>query len=159
MMIYNCDVCGVKAHKADIETGKFFCTQTCFDTVEKKKAPHCVPFYDLYDVLAENRAFRKILYTDEKAQFVVMYLKPTEKIGDEADANKPEVHPNATQMMRVEEGEVTVTLYNDNNEPRRRVMNYDNVDVIIIPSGKYHLVENTGGKPAQLSIIYSPPVH
>lgn len=157
-MIHRCDVCGVEARKVKIDTGEFFCTQTCFDTV-KKKTPHCVPFYDLYDVLKENLAFRKILYTDEKAQFVIMYLKPTEKIGDEADANKPEVHPNATQMMRVEEGEVTVTLYNDNMEPRPRVMNYNNVDVIIIPSGKYHLVENTGGKPAQLSIIYSPPVH
>lgn len=156
-MMLSCDVCGGKARKASTDRGEFFCTQTCFDKV--KKTSHCVPFYESYEVFDKNEAFRKILYTDEKIQVVSMYLKPNEKIGDERDANKPEAHPNATQIMRIEKGTVTLTLYNDDMEPRPREMDYNDEDMVIIPSGKYHHVENTSTKPAILNIIYSPPVH
>lgn len=156
-MMPSCDVCGRDARKASTDRGEFFCTQTCFDSV--KKTSHCVPFYESYEVFDQNRAFRKILYTDDKVQVVSMYLKPNEKIGDERDANKPEVHPNATQIMRLERGIVTLTLYNDDMEPRPREMDYNDEDMVIIPSGKYHLIENTGASHAILNIIYSPPVH
>lgn len=156
-MMLSCDACGNKAHKASIDTGEFFCTQTCFDNV--KKTSRCVPFYNCFEVFDENRTFRKILYTDEKIQVVSMCLKPNEMIGDERDANKPEVHPTATQIMRIEKGKVTLTLFNDDMEPRPREMDYNDEDMVIIPSGKYHHIKNTSTKPAMLNIIYSPPVH
>jgi len=46
----------------------------------------------------QNNNFRKVLFTGENEQLVVMSLKPGENIG-------MEVHPGVDQFIRIEEGE------------------------------------------------------
>ncbi|HEX8923841.1 MAG TPA: cupin domain-containing protein, partial [Patescibacteria group bacterium] len=51
----------------------------------------------------ENLNFRKVLFTGEKMQLVVMSLKPQEEIG-------MEVHEKSDQFFRFEEGEGMVII-------------------------------------------------
>src|SRR4028119_1186978 len=45
-----------------------------------------------------NEDFRRVLYTGEHLQLVLMTLQPGEEIGEE-------VHPDRDQLFRIEEGE------------------------------------------------------
>ncbi len=52
---------------------------------------------DIEKITEENTNFRKVVYTGNHLQLVVMSLKPGEDIGEE-------VHPKVDQFFRVEEG-------------------------------------------------------
>ena len=94
----------------------------------------------------ENENFRKVLYTDERLQLVVMSLKPGEDIGKE-------VHEENDQFFRFESGKGKVVI--DENE-------YEVGDgvSIIVPSGAEHNVINTSAsEDLKMYTIYSPPHH
>jgi mannose-6-phosphate isomerase-like protein (cupin superfamily) len=94
----------------------------------------------------ENTNFRKVLYTGEHSQLVLMSLKPNEDIG-------MEVHPDNDQFFRFEKGEGKCII--DGNE-------YTLADgsVIIVPSGAQHNIINTSStEDLKLYTIYSPAHH
>jgi mannose-6-phosphate isomerase-like protein (cupin superfamily) len=93
----------------------------------------------------DNNNFRKVLYTGEKLQLVLMTLKKGEEIG-------AEVHPTIDQFFRFEEGEGKCVI-NDNE------YNVKADDVIIVPAGSKHNIINTGDKPLKMYTIYTPPNH
>jgi mannose-6-phosphate isomerase-like protein (cupin superfamily) len=95
----------------------------------------------------ENTYFRKVLFTAQHAQLVVMCLRPGEEIGDE-------VHPNVDQFFRIEQGEAKFVF----NEKLERPVH--DGDAVVVPAGTYHSVVNTS-KTAMLKLytIYSPPNH
>jgi mannose-6-phosphate isomerase-like protein (cupin superfamily) len=91
-----------------------------------------------------NNEFRRVLYTAQHCQLVVMALKPKEEIG-------AEVH-KLDQFFRVEEGDGVVVL--------------DGVTTaitsgfaVIVPAGAKHNIINTGSKPMKLYTLYAPPNH
>lgn len=91
-----------------------------------------------------NKAFRRVLYTAQHCQLVVMALKPQEEIG-------AEVH-KLDQFFRVEEGQGEAVL--------------DGVTTLIaagfavvVPAGARHNIVNTGTVPMKLYTLYSPPNH
>jgi mannose-6-phosphate isomerase-like protein (cupin superfamily) len=93
----------------------------------------------------ENNNFRKVLYTAQNSQLVVMNLLPGEDIGSE-------VH-DLDQFIRFESGRGKVIL--DGKE-------YEVEDdwAVVIPAGVEHNVINTSDKEAmKLYSIYSPPEH
>ncbi len=93
----------------------------------------------------ENENFRKVLYTSNYSQLVVMNLKPQEEIGEE-------VH-GLDQFIRIEKGKGKAVL---NDEE------YDIEDdfAIVIPAGTKHNIINTSNKEKmKLYTIYSPPEH
>lgn len=93
-----------------------------------------------------NTNFRKVLFTGEHCQLVVMTLQPKEDIG-------MEVHGNVDQFFRFESGEGKAVL---NGE---EVMFKAN-DVVIIPAGTNHNIINTSEtEPLKLYTIYSPANH
>src|SRR5512141_1076043 len=95
----------------------------------------------------ENTYFRKVLFTAQHAQLVVMCLQPSEEIGDE-------VHPNVDQFFRIEQGEAKFIL----NERVERLVH--DGDAIVVPAGTYHNVVNTSKTTTlKLYTIYSPPNH
>lgn len=155
-MQFDCDVCGNKAHKAVLETGQFFCTQTCYAMKAR-----CVPHYDIYNTAKNNRLIHNVMYTDENIQLVMTRLKKGESIGDALDASRPEVHPTSTQIIHVLYSAITVYLYNDDMQPIPKFLDSDNDgdDVIIIPPGKYHRIVNTSDSGAAFISYYSPSVH
>ena len=92
-----------------------------------------------------NSDFRRVLYTGEHLQLVLMTLQPGEEIG-------AEVHDDRDQFFRFEEGSGKVDI--DDNC-------YDVVDGsgVIVPAGARHNVRNTGSEPLKLYTLYGPPEH
>lgn len=93
----------------------------------------------------DNDNFRKVLYTGENLQLVLMTLKPGEEIGQE-------VHNENDQFFRFEAG------------TGKCIINGHEYDVkdgtgLIIPAGSEHNIINTGSKALQMYTIYSPPHH
>ena len=91
-----------------------------------------------------NDNFRKVLYTGEHCQLVLMSLLPNEDIG-------MEVHPDNDQFFRFEGGEGKVVI----NETEYQVKDGD---AVVVPSGANHNVI-AGEKGLKLYTIYSPAHH
>ncbi|TRW95588.1 cupin domain-containing protein [Candidatus Methylobacter oryzae] len=99
---------------------------------------------NIEDIAIKNEEFRRVLYTAEHCQLVVMSLRPKEEIG-------AEVH-QLDQFFRVEEGSGEVVL----NGVRSAV---SDGFAIIVPAGMNHNVINTGSVPLKLYTLYAPPNH
>ena len=93
----------------------------------------------------ENEYFRKVLYTDERVQLVVMSLKPSEEIG-------AEVH-QLDQFIRVEAGEGSAILDGITHEIK-------DGSAIVVPKGTLHNIINTSREESmKLYTVYAPPNH
>lgn len=93
----------------------------------------------------ENNNFRKVLYTTQGTQLVLMSLIKGEDIG-------VEIHTENDQFFRFEAGQGKVII--DNNE-----YSIAADDVIIVPRGATHNVINTGDSDLKMYTLYSPPHH
>lgn len=93
-----------------------------------------------------NNFFRKVIFTANHSQLVLMSLKPEEEIGEE-------VHGNLDQFFRFEKGEGKAVIENEEFQ-------IENGFAILIPAGTKHNIINTSLKePLKLYTIYSPPNH
>lgn len=94
----------------------------------------------------ENEFFRKVLFTAEHSQLVLMSLKPGEEIGEE-------VHDTLDQFFRVEKGTGKVVIEGEE-------MEIGDGSAIVIPGGTKHNIINTSSSESlKLYTIYSPPNH
>lgn len=93
----------------------------------------------------ENTNFRKVLYTGEKMQLVVMAIKPGEDIGIET-------HPTHDQFIRIESGQGLTYINGTETAVHTN-------DAIIIPAGAEHNITNTGSDVLKLYTLYAPPEH
>ena len=93
-----------------------------------------------------NTYFRKVLYTGQHAQLVLMSLKPNQDIGEE-------IHEIVDQFLRIEQGEGKVIMNGEEKQIK-------DGDAIIVPAGVKHNVINTSSnKELKLYTVYSPPHH
>jgi mannose-6-phosphate isomerase-like protein (cupin superfamily) len=94
----------------------------------------------------KNKNFRKVLYTSNHLQLVVMSLRPGEEIG-------LETHHHNDQFFRIEEGKAKCTIDKTEYEAHTG-------DVIIVPAGAKHNIINVD-KTSELKLctLYSPPHH
>lgn len=96
-------------------------------------------------VTLENEDFRRVLYTAEHSQLVVMSIPAGEDIGEE-------VH-DVDQFIRIEEGEGQSVLDGVERE-------LTDGSVVVIPAGVRHNIKNTSQSDAlKLYTLYSPPHH
>lgn len=94
----------------------------------------------------ENTFFRKVVFTSNHSQLVLMSLKPLEEIG-------MEVHPDNDQFLRFESGEGKVIISGEES-----IVNAG--DAVVIPSGNQHNVINTSStNNLKLYTVYSPAHH
>jgi mannose-6-phosphate isomerase-like protein (cupin superfamily) len=93
----------------------------------------------------ENEDFRRVLYTGEHLQLVLMTLPPGCDIGEE-------VHEDRDQFFRIEEGTGEIRIDGVANR-------VEDDFAVIVPAGARHNVINTGEKPLRLYTIYGPPEH
>jgi mannose-6-phosphate isomerase-like protein (cupin superfamily) len=112
-------------------TGEPFMKKGFVDNIEK--------------LTVENADFRRVLYTGQNLQLVLMSIKPGSEIGEE-------VHDDRDQFFRVEQGTGEVLI-----DGRKTRIKDD--DAIIVPAGARHNVVNTGKEPLQLYTLYAPPEH
>ena len=100
---------------------------------------------DIEKLTEENNNFRKVLYTGQNIQLVVMALLPGEEIG-------AEVHDDGDQFFRFETGSGEVWIDG--------VANLVQADYgTVVPAGALHNVVNTGVEPLRFYTIYGPPEH
>lgn len=92
----------------------------------------------------ENTDYRRVLYTAQNCQLVLMSLKPGEEIGEE-------IH-ELDQFIRVEAGNAKVYLDGVEHE-----LNADMA--VVMPRGTKHNVKNVGVADLKLYSLYSPPQH
>ena len=93
----------------------------------------------------ENEDFRRVLYTGQNLQLVLMALPPGCDIGEE-------VHPDRDQFFRFEEGSGVVRIDGVDNR-------VEGDFAVVVPAGARHNVINTGEVPLRLYTIYGPPEH
>ena len=97
------------------------------------------------DTLANNN-FRKVLYSGQHLQLVLMSLRPGEDIGEE-------IHHDTDQFFRFEGGTGKCVI--DGNEYKVK-----DGDVVIVPAGAKHNVINTDAEnELKMYTIYAPPHH
>lgn len=94
----------------------------------------------------DNSYFRKVLYTGDHSQLVLMSLLPKEEIGLEA-------HDTIDQFFRVEVGQGTFMI-------NGQEYSISDGSAFIVPAGAQHNVINTSETEAlKLYTIYSPANH
>ena len=94
----------------------------------------------------DNNDFRRVIYTAEHCQLVLMSLQPKEEIG-------LETHPENDQFLRFEGGRGAVFIDNNRYE-------VTDGDAVIVPAGARHNVVNLSDtEHLKIYTIYSPPHH
>ena len=103
-------------------------------------------FVDNIETLTtQNTDFRRVIYTGEHLQLVLMSLEPGQDIGSE-------VHATHDQFFRIESGKGEVVIDGERSQVK-------DDDAIIVPAGAQHNVINTGSEPLRLYTLYGPPEH
>ena len=88
--------------------------------------------------------FRRVLWTGEHTQLVIMTIPPDGEIGEEVH----EVDQILTFVSGVGEAKVS-------GQVRKVVQG----DLVVVPAGKKHNFVNTGPNPLVLYTVYGPPEH
>jgi len=99
---------------------------------------------DIEAIANSNADFRRVLYTAQHCQLVLMTLKPEEDIG-------AEVH-QLDQCFRVESGHGNAVLDGVTTPIKAGF-------AVIVPAGVRHNIVNTGTAPLRLTTLYAPPNH
>jgi len=100
---------------------------------------------DIEALTEANDDYRRVLYTGQHLQLVLMALRPGEEIGEE-------VHETHDQFFRIETGRGEVEI-----DGQRTPIEDD--DAVIVPAGARHNVVNTSDAPLKLYTLYGPPEH
>lgn len=100
---------------------------------------------DVLSLARRNDNFRKVVFTTEKSQLVLMSIPAACDIGEE-------VHEDIDQVLAFVEGEGEAVVEGE----RRRV---SQGSVVVIPAGTRHNFINTGEGALKLVTVYAPPEH
>ena len=99
---------------------------------------------DLETATLENTDYRRVLYTAENIQLVLMNLEPGVEIGEETH--------DLDQFIRVDGGVATIMLGDKFHE-------LPDGHAVVIPAGVKHNVLNKGDEPVKLYSVYGLPEH
>jgi mannose-6-phosphate isomerase-like protein (cupin superfamily) len=97
------------------------------------------------DLTETNKDFRKVLYTGQHLQLVLMSLAVGQDIGDET-------HAAHDQFFRIEKGHGEIVIDGTTTPVKSG-------DAILVPAGARHNLRNTGEKSLRLYTLYGPPNH
>lgn len=98
---------------------------------------------DIEKDTVKNENYRKVLYTGPKTQLVLMTLKPSQEIGEEAH--------DGDQFFRFEAGEGKIIIDG-------KATKVKDGDASVVPKGSKHNVV-AGKKGLKLYALYAPPQH
>jgi mannose-6-phosphate isomerase-like protein (cupin superfamily) len=94
----------------------------------------------------DNEDYRRVLFTGNNTQLVLMTLKPGEEIGRET-------HEEHDQFVRIEAGTGVAQLNREEHV-------LGDGTALVIPAGVEHNIINTSStEPLRLYTLYSPPEH
>lgn len=93
----------------------------------------------------ENEFFRKVLFTGDKSQLVVMSIPPGGEVGRET-------HKHVEQTLFFQSGTGEAILNGVTTSIAAG-------DVVVVPPGTDHNFRNTGKTDLKIFTVYSPPNH
>lgn len=103
---------------------------------------------DYFDIAGEAQAssdFRRVLWTGEHTQLVVMTIPVDGEIGGE-------VHDDNDQILHFVSGRARADVAGESRE-------IGPGDLVVVPAGTEHNFVNIGDEPLVLTTIYGPPDH
>lgn len=100
---------------------------------------------DILNEARRNQNFRKVLFTGDHTQVVVMSLTEAEDIG-------LETHHENDQILYFVDGTARVQIGEEQSD-------LGPGDMAIVPAGTPHNVTNTGDSELKLVTVYGPPDH
>lgn len=101
--------------------------------------------YTIATVAEESPDFRRVLWTGEHTQLVVMTIPPGGEIGEE-------VHEDIDQILTFVSGVGEAVVSGQKKKVTQG-------DLVVVPAGKKHNFVNTGENPLILYTVYGPPEH
>ena len=100
---------------------------------------------NIIDEMDSNNNFRKVIFTGEKSQLVVMEIPPGGEIGEET-------HEHVEQTLFFLRGEAKAFLNGEEKDIKEG-------DVVVVTPGTKHNFINTGREPLKVYTVYAPPNH
>jgi mannose-6-phosphate isomerase-like protein (cupin superfamily) len=107
--------------------------------------PYMSQISNIKKLTEDNTNFRKVIFTGEKSQLVVMNIPVGGEIGEE-------VHPHVEQTLYIESGSAKAIL--DGVET-----NASAGEVVVVTPGVTHNVLNAGDGDLKLWTVYAPANH
>ncbi|RZS90996.1 mannose-6-phosphate isomerase-like protein (cupin superfamily) [Motilibacter rhizosphaerae] len=101
--------------------------------------------FDIATVAEQSADFRRVLWTGEHSQLVIMTIPPGGEIGEE-------VHEDTDQVLTFVSGTGEARVAGS----KRKVTQGD---LVAVPAGTKHNFVNTGPNPLVLYTVYGPPEH
>lgn len=101
--------------------------------------------YTIATVAEESPDFRRVLWTGEHTQLVIMTIPPGGEIGEE-------VHEDTDQILSFVSGVGEARV---SGQTRKVAAG----DLVVVPAGRKHNFVNTGENPLILYTVYGPPEH
>ncbi len=96
-------------------------------------------------VAEQSTEFRRVLWTGEHSQLVIMTVPPGGEIGEE-------VHEGIDQILSFVSGAGDARIAGQTKKVQQG-------DLVVVPAGTKHNFINTGPNPLVLYTVYSPPEH
>lgn len=106
---------------------------------------HNLKPFTIEKIASENPDFRRVLWTGEHSQIVIMTVPVAGEIGDE-------VHETTDQILTFISGTGEADLAGETYPIKGG-------DQCAVPAGTQHNFRNTGPEPLVLYTVYSPPEH
>jgi mannose-6-phosphate isomerase-like protein (cupin superfamily) len=101
--------------------------------------------FTIATIAEESPDFRRVLWTGQYLQLVIMTIPPGGEIGEE-------VHSDTDQILTFVSGVGEATVGGE----KRRVAQGD---LVVVPAGTRHNFVNAGPNPLVLYTVYGPPEH
>ena len=101
--------------------------------------------YTIATVAEQSPDFRRVLWTGEHTQLVIMTIPPGGEIGEE-------IHEGVDQILSFVSGVGEAVV----SGQKRKIAAGD---LVVVPAGHKHNFVNTGENPLILYTVYGPPEH
>ena len=101
--------------------------------------------FEIATVAEQSADFRRVLWTGEHTQLVIMTIPPDGEIGEE-------VHDENDQILSFGSGIARADVSGQERKVKAG-------DVVAVPAGRKHNFINEGPNPLVLYTVYGPPDH
>jgi mannose-6-phosphate isomerase-like protein (cupin superfamily) len=101
--------------------------------------------FTIATVAEQSADFRRVLWTGDHAQLVIMTIPPGGEIGQET-------HEGTDQILTFVSGTGEAVVAGETKQVAQG-------DLVVVPAGTEHNFRNTGVNPLVLYTVYSPPEH
>jgi mannose-6-phosphate isomerase-like protein (cupin superfamily) len=101
--------------------------------------------FEIATVAEKSADFRRVLWTGEHTQLVIMTIPPGGEIG-------LETHDENDQILSFVSGVGEATVDGETTSVKAG-------DIVVVPAGKEHNFTNPGPNPLVLYTVYGPPDH